>query len=127
MATPRILSVGQCRMDHGSISRHLRQAFNAETTAADTADKALDALRSGPFDLVLINRVGDRDGLPGADLIRAIRADPALAETPLMLVSDRPDAQREAETLGARPGFGKSNLRTEDARERLAAVLEPAD
>jgi hypothetical protein len=40
-----------------------------------------------------------------------------------MLVSNYADAQQQAETAGALPGFGKSSLRTPETRERLRAVL----
>jgi CheY-like chemotaxis protein len=111
MDKPRILSVGQCSFDHGSISRHLRQAYRAEVTAADTKGQTLTSLRAGEFDLVLVNRVLDGDGSPGIEVIRAIKADPELASVPVMLVSNYEDAQAEARAAGALPGFGKSDLR----------------
>lgn len=110
MARPRVLSVGQCGMDHGSIRRYLERHFEADVQAADTRDEALEALREGSYDLVLVNRIGDRDGSPGLALIQALKADPALAEVPVMLVSNLSDAQAEAESLGALPGFGKAAL-----------------
>ena len=48
------------------------------------------SLRAGEFDLVLVNRVLDADGSSGLDLIRAIKADPDLANVPVMLVSNSP-------------------------------------
>ncbi len=112
MPNPRVLDVGQCSMDHGSIARHLRSAYGADVARAHSTADALRAVRSGGFDLVLVNRVLDSDGSPGLDLIRALKADPALAEVPVMLVSNYPDAQTEAGGLGALPGFGKGDLRS---------------
>ncbi len=109
---PRILDVGQCGMDHGSISRHLTKGYRAEVARAHSAAEALKLLQGGQFDLVLVNRVFDRDGSPGLDLIRTIKADPALADLPVMLVSNYPTAQADARTLGALPGFGKDDLRS---------------
>jgi hypothetical protein len=40
-----------------------------------------------------------------------------------MLVSNLDDAQREAEEAGALPGFGKADLGTLSAVEKLAPVL----
>jgi len=122
MPKPRILDVGQCGADHPAISGMLRKAFDAEVDGADTHKEALDALRAGRFDLVLVNRVGDLDGASGLSLIRAIKADPALAETPVMLVSNLADAQAEAVAAGALPGFGKSELRG-GAAAKVGAVL----
>jgi hypothetical protein len=40
-----------------------------------------------------------------------------------MLVSDQPDAQQQAAALGALPGFGKSNLESEDTVNLLRNAL----
>ncbi len=90
----------------------------------DLRDEALDALRREHFDLVLVNRVNDSDDAPGVDLIRSVKAEPGLAGVPMMLVSNFPEAQQEAEALGALPGFGKSDLASAATRQRLEAILE---
>jgi response regulator RpfG family c-di-GMP phosphodiesterase len=123
MSRPRILSVGQCGYDHTQISRHLAQTLGAEVQAGRTADEALAALRRTPFDLVLVNRVGDADGAPGVDLIRALKGDPDLAAVPVMLVSNYPDAQADAVALGALPGFGKADLARPETTEKLRGAL----
>ena len=110
MANPRVLSVGQCGVDHSAISRFLKDAVGAETTPAATAKEAVDAVRSGGYDLVLVNRVFDRDGGSGLDLIRDLKADPSTAEVPVILVSNYEDAQQQAAAVGALPGFGKAEL-----------------
>jgi two-component system chemotaxis response regulator CheY len=122
--TPRILSVGQCGIDHGGISHALRRDFGAAVAAADTHADALAALRrDGPFDLVLVNRVGDADGASGLELIAALKSDPATRDVPAMLVSNYADAQAQAEALGALPGFGKGDLGTPRFRERVGGAL----
>lgn len=126
MSGPRVLSVGQCGFDHASIARLLSSRFRAEVEAAATADEALPRLRAGRFDLVLVNRVGDRDGRPGVELIRALKVDPALATVPVMLVSNYAEAQDEAVALGALPGFGKASLHDPATHRRLAATLGEA-
>jgi two-component system chemotaxis response regulator CheY len=117
----RILSVGQCGFDHGSISRVLRAEFGAEVEPAATAEEALAALRRGGHALVLINRVFDADGGAGLELIRRIKSEaPA---TPVMLVSNFADAQAQAVEAGALPGFGKAALTAPQTLERLRAHL----
>jgi CheY-like chemotaxis protein len=123
----RVLDVGQCGFDHGAIAHYLRQAFGAEVVRAATFSEAVDALRRSSFSLVLVNRETDADGASGLDLIRTLKTDPTLASTPVMLVSNFPDAQRAAESLGALSGFGKSNLMTSDTRARLATALAGAE
>ena len=117
----RVLSVGQCGFDHSSISGFLAQEFSATVDAADSRFEALQAIERQPYHLVLVNRVLDADGSSGQLVIEAILGlDNA---PPVMLVSNYADAQQQAETAGALPGFGKSSLRTPETRERLRAVL----
>jgi len=125
MVKPRILSVGQCAYDHASLSRHLGRQLDADVVGAATFAEAREKLRTGSFDLVLINRVSDRDGARGIELIRTLKADPALAALPVMLVSDYPEAQAEAVALGALPGFGKSGLHDPKTVQALQSALAP--
>jgi two-component system chemotaxis response regulator CheY len=124
MNRPKVLSVGQCGYDHGNLARALAERFDAEVVGADTAAEAIEAVRSAPRDLVLVNRVLDADGSMGLDLIRALKADPALAAVPVMLVSNLAEAQDEAVESGALPGFGKSELNSARAIERIEAALQ---
>jgi two-component system chemotaxis response regulator CheY len=121
MATKRVLSVGQCGPDHYSISWTLRQHFGAEVVAARHAAEAFALLRKGSFDLILVNRILDADHSSGLQLIMQIKEIPTGAQTPIMLVSNLPDAQQQATALGALPGFGKDDL-TDDS---LVELLRP--
>ena len=123
MSNRRVLSVGQCGFDQGKIARHLGNVFGVQVLGAETFDEALAALRTELFDLVLVNRVSDLDGARGLDLIRTMKADPALAGVPVMLVSNYTDAQKEAQAIGALAGFGKGDLGSEQTAAQLRAVL----
>jgi two-component system chemotaxis response regulator CheY len=122
---PHVLSVGQCGYDHASIARSLRQAFGAVVVAADTFAEAIRTLRAGSFALVLVNRVSDARGELGLELIRTLEADPELARIPVMLVSNFPDAQEQAQALGALAGFGKADMHSPAAMKRIEAALAP--
>jgi DNA-binding response OmpR family regulator len=119
----RVLDVGQCGFDHGSIDRLISGAFNAETVPAHDLNDALEQLRGGQFDLVLVNRKLDRDYSDGLDLLRAVKADAALAAMPIMLVSNHPEAQQAAVAVGAEPGFGKAELGAPETLEKLRRFL----
>src|SRR5437764_102889 len=106
----RLLDVGNCAADHGSICDLVERQFAAEVVQAHSAAEALAALKGGAYDLVLINRVFDLDGDDGIELIRAIKADTKLAAVPVMLITNYPDYARQAEASGAVPGFGKREL-----------------
>jgi two-component system chemotaxis response regulator CheY len=120
----RVLSVGQCNLDHGNISQALRHGFAAEVVPAASADQALSLLRRDIFDLVLVNRIFDADGDSGLDLIRAIKADAQLRQVPVMLVSNFADSQEQAVAAGAEPGFGKSALGAAETAARLKPHLQ---
>lgn len=117
----RVLSVGQCSPDHGSISRFLKSNFDVVIETADLVDEALHTLRSKTVDLVLVNRKLDADYSDGSVLIRAMQADAQLSTVPIMLVSNYPEYQASAVKQGAVQGFGKNDVGTAAA----VALLQP--
>ena len=119
----RVLDIGQCSPDHFAISRLLKSRFGAEVVQAHGANDALEQLRRAPFDLVLVNRKLDADYSDGLDILKAIKADPALASVPVMLVSNYADAQAAAVAAGAIAGFGKAELGRPETAGKLLAVL----
>ncbi len=122
-AAPHILSVGQCGFDHRSISSYLADQFAAEVERVDSMEDTRDAMKSVRYDLVLVNRILDENGSSGLELIRALKHVPALADVPVMLVSDHADAQKAALNLGASPGFGKASLHSDLTLARIRALL----
>lgn len=124
MSARRILSVGQCGFDHANIARTFRTSFDAEVVPADSADEAMEQLRQASFDLVLVNRVFDRDGTSGLDLVRRLKETPELSQVPVMLVSNFEEAQQKAMAVGALPGFGKSALGKPHLLEQLRPLLQ---
>src|SRR5687767_7101687 len=103
----RVLSVGQCAIDHAAISRLIEGSFAATVAPAASLSEALDALRTGTFDLVLVNRKLDADASDGLDVVRAIKGDPEFGATPVMLVTNYLEHQQAAVQAGAEAGFGK--------------------
>lgn len=122
--TNRVLSVGQCVPDHGSITRFLQSVFDVQVEKVDTGPDALDQLRKRPYDLVLINRKLDADYSEGTEILRQIKADPNLAGVPVMLVTNYKEHQQNAVALGAVYGFGKNELGSSDAIARLEPYLK---
>lgn len=117
----RVLDVGQCRPDHFAISRVLVSWFGVEVDQAHSAGDALAKLDEKPYDLVLVNRQLDVDRSPGLDLIRSIRHEAKWSDIPVMLISNRDDAQDAAVEEGAVRGFGKSAL----AHPATQVLLKP--
>jgi CheY-like chemotaxis protein len=123
MTAKRVLSVGQCAADHSRISYTFQQAFAAEVVSVDTTVEALEKLRRETFALVLVNRVFDIDGALGLEFIKQVKGDEALSPTPVMLVSNYLDAQKQAIEAGATPGFGKAELGAVQMVQRVKSVL----
>jgi DNA-binding NtrC family response regulator len=119
---PRILSIGQCGVDHAAISRLFRDEFGLAVDGADSLTDAEELFGSNIYALVLVNRVLDADGSSGISVLRDLIA--RHASVPMMLVSNYPDAQQEAMRHGAVEGFGKSSLNHERTRTLLRDVLK---
>ncbi len=119
----QVLSVGQCRPDHSSISSFFKSHFDAVVIDADTWGDTITKMQNETIDLVLVNRLLDRDGSDGLQIVKNLKADPEYRSVPVMLVSNYPEAQRAAVEAGAVPGFGKSELRTQQVVNRVAAAL----
>ena len=91
--------------------------------AAALPEEALQKMRAGQFDLVLVNRKLDADYSDGLEVLRAIQADATLASVPTMLVTNYAEHQQAAMALGARQGFGKLEYGKPETLQKLQAVL----
>ncbi len=116
----RVLLVGQCGVDGPRLQEEFSSRFpGVEVLRVNSEDDLERECESGA-DLVLVNRepVGfDDDGI---ELVRRLCG--TRAGHKVMLVSDLPEAQREAEEIGAVPGFGKSEI----GRDSLAETVRKA-
>ena len=119
----RVLDVGQCDLDHGNISNLLTRNFGAEVDRAHLAGDAIDLLKQKQYDLVLINRLLDRDHSEGKGLIEQIKSNEQLKQTAVMLITNFPDHQELAVQAGAVLGFGKAELDKPETLEKLSAYL----
>jgi CheY-like chemotaxis protein len=119
----RVLEIGNCDYDHQNIAGLLRKHFDVEVTRAHRDAEAMVELARLPYDLVLVNRVFDEDGGDGLAFIRQLKQDPKLGRTPVMLISNYPESQKEAVAEGALPGFGKRVLHDPTTVTQLSEVL----
>ena len=121
----RILDVGQCGFDHDGIADWLTGLVGAEVDFAATAADVESALDRQNYQLCLINRILDADGSSGVELIRRLRQRPQCP--PLMLVSNRHEAQQQAVAAGAVEGFGKAQIHLPQVAEHVKEVLRMND
>jgi len=116
-----ILSVGQCGADSPQIKALFERNFKAKVDVAHTLEQALNLAKKNDYDLVLVNRILDQTGEEGLEMIQMMKA--AGIERKVMLVSNYPDAQQHAISLGTCAGFGKNMLRDEQTVEIIKEAL----
>jgi CheY-like chemotaxis protein len=119
----RVLDVGNCGPDFGSMSRFLTKNFDVTVDQAHGAEDTLEKLRSDDYALVLINRKLDQDYSDGTEILKLIKADAALAGTPVMIITNHAEHQDAAAALGAEWGFGKLEYGDPETLERLKPFL----
>ncbi len=101
----------------------LEANFDVEIVRAHLPADTLSQLRAGKFDLVLINRKLDEDYTDGLEILKEIKADPKIAATPVMVVTNYADHQAAAVAAGAEYGFGKLELAQAETLARLGKFL----
>jgi putative two-component system response regulator len=90
------------------LMRNLLREFGFEPVTASSGPEAIETARSRTPDLVLLDR--NMPGMSGDDVLAAMRADSALAQVPVLILSGEPIDPPELRRLGA-----------------TAAVLKPFD
>ncbi len=121
--TKQVLDVGNCSFDHASLRGLIESNFDATVSQAHGEEDALTALRVGTCDLVLVNRILDRDHSEGIELIRKIKADERTARVPIMMITNYHEQQQAAMEAGAEHGFGKQAVSDPDTLSKLAGIL----
>ena len=122
--TKRILDIGNCGPDFSAITSFLTSNFDCTVDQAHGTDDALKKLQVASYDLVTINRkLDDRDYSDGVEVLKVIKADAAFGDVPVMLVTNMPEHQDLAVSLGAVRGFGKLEYELPETLEKVRAVL----
>jgi two-component system chemotaxis response regulator CheY len=90
--------------DFSTMRRIVKNLLNdlgfTNTAEADDGNSALAELRRGPFDMVITD--WNMPGMPGIELLKAIRADATLAKMPVLMVTA--EAKREQIIEAAQAG-----------------------
>lgn len=118
-----LLDCGNCGPDFNAIRRMATSNFGASVVQSHGAEDTLTLLRNRRVDLVTVNRKLDRDYSDGLEVIKQIKADPQVADVPVMLVSNYEEHQQTAMEAGAIRGFGKLAIGEDSTRQLLAPYL----
>jgi CheY-like chemotaxis protein len=119
----KILDVGQCGFDGPRMEALWHRQLGATVERCDSGPQAVQRVGENDYDIILVNRILAKDGSSGLEVIRDLMGTGT--KTPVMLVSDRSDAQDAAVALGAVRGFGKAELgqqATLDLVQRVAGA-----
>jgi DNA-binding NarL/FixJ family response regulator len=103
-----VVLVGHCGIDGPRLERELTQGMSETRVLRVNSETDLKRCLEDGADLLLINREPVGFDRQGVDLVREVCRDNPDAK--VMLVSDYSDAQQEAVSAGALPGFGKSTM-----------------
>ena len=90
--------------DFSTMRRIVKNLLNdlgyANVAEADDGKTALPMLKAGGFDFLVTD--WNMPGMPGLDLLKAVRADPALAKMPVLMLTA--EAKREQIVEAAQAG-----------------------
>lgn len=104
-----ILLVGHCGVDGPRLQSEVRSIIDAADVRRINSESDLEQAVKEGADLLLVNREPlGFEPEQGVDLIRKLHVEHP--EQRMMLVSDFDDAQEEAVSAGAVPGFGKRDI-----------------
>jgi DNA-binding response OmpR family regulator len=105
------------------IKQMLSENFDVRIDRVMFVKDALERMRANRYDLVLFNRLIFEDNTEGIELLKATKADPALKNVPIMMISNFEDAQVASVAAGGEPGFGKKTVFAASTVELLSKYL----
>lgn len=115
----KIALVGHCGVDGPRIEAAIRSVCDTVDVTSIHDPDALARIVDDGANLLLFNReLGygfDDEG--GVDVLAEVHRDHP--DIKVMLISDRPDAQKAARAAGALPGFGKADLGSSKVEKAL--------
>ena len=119
----RVLLVEDDRFLRRACEASLRQKGLDVTTAVD-GEQGLERARVARFDLILLDLLMPK--LSGLDVLRALKADPATRDMPVLVLSNSSRAQdvREVEALGVVGYIVKANMSLKELGERIDHALD---
>ena len=119
--TRRVLDIGNCALDHSSIKELVTSKFDAEVDQAHALADALDHLGQRDYAVVLVNRLLDRDGSSGLEVIKSLKE--RSPTVPVLMITNFEEHQQFAVAAGAERGFGKRDLYADSAIAVLKTYL----
>jgi hypothetical protein len=119
---PVVTLVGHCGPDSSFLRMAISSAAPGATiTMADTHRELADAVDAKP-DLMMFNRVLE-SGFDDSDGVSLMKQTHAEHDVKVMMISNFEKTQADAEAAGAVPGFGKGDIGSDKAKQRIRDAL----
>ena len=112
--------------DFATMRRIIKSVLNelgySNVTEADDGSTALPLLRDGDFDFLITD--WNMPGMPGLDLLKAVRANARLAKLPVLMVTAEAKREQIVEAVQAGVnGYIIKPFTAEVLKEKLAKIL----
>lgn len=108
------------------IKNLLRDLGYNNTEEADDGSTALPILQKGNFDFLVTD--WNMPGMPGIDLLKAVRADPKLANIPVLMVTAESKREQIAEAAHAGVnGYVVKPFTATTLKEKIDKIFERID
>jgi two-component system chemotaxis response regulator CheY len=116
--------------DFSTMRRIIKNVLNElgfrNTEEADDGTSALPLIKSGRYDLIITD--WNMPGMPGIELLKAIRANPETAATPVLMVTA--EAKKDQIVKAAQAGVNGYIVKPftpETLREKIVKIFERLD
>jgi len=104
------------------VKNFLNELGYNDVTEADDGNTALPILKQGNIDFLVTD--WNMPGMPGLDLLKAVRADPALAKMPVLLVTAEAKREQIVEAAAAGVnGYVVKPFTAETLRDKIQKIL----
>ena len=115
--------------DFASMRRMVKSVLNelgySNVTEADDGSTAFPLLRDGNFDFLITD--WNMPGMPGLELLKAVRADPKLAKMPVLMLTAETKREQIIEAAQARvDGYVIKPFTADVLKKKLIKILEAA-
>jgi two-component system chemotaxis response regulator CheY len=115
--------------DFASMRRMVKSVLNelgySNVTEADDGSTAFPLLRAGNFDFLITD--WNMPGMPGLELLRAVRADPKLAKLPVLMLTAETNREQIMAAAQARvDGYVIKPFTADVLKKKLLKILEAA-
>jgi response regulator of citrate/malate metabolism len=120
----KVLIVGNCRSDYIDLSGLIEINFKAKCTPALSIHEAKKTLeKDSQYDLILTNRSGYFDHKQGIQILEILKS--LDLKIPVFLLTSQENKIKEAIKLGAKGGFSKDEIYTDEEKASVISLLKP--